>query len=104
MLQSYTTKQKECFNCSSKDNLYFTSDYRRSRNAFCVNQSLKIACIEKDFEEFLEIVRNENEKELRRKLQSQTRELADDEMRIQALDRFIQILYENKVCSILTDE
>ena len=59
----------------------------------------------KDYEqEFLEIVRNENEKELRRKLQSQTRELEEAEKRIQALDRIIQNLYEDKVCGNLTEE
>ena len=59
----------------------------------------------KDYEqEFLEIVRNENEKELRKKLQSQTRELEEAEKRIQALDRIIQNLYEDKVCGNLTDE
>ena len=59
----------------------------------------------KDYEqEFLEIVRNENEKELRRKLQSQTRELEEAEKRIQALDRIIQNLYEDKVCGNLSDE
>ena len=55
-------------------------------------------------QEFLEIVRNENEKELRRKLQSQTRELEEAEKRIQALDRIIQNLYEDKVCGNLSDE
>ena len=59
----------------------------------------------KDYEqEFLEIVRNENEKELRKKLQSQTRELEEAEKRIQTLDRIIQNLYEDKVCGNLTDE
>ena len=59
----------------------------------------------KDYgQEFLEIVRNENEKELRRKLQSQTRELEEAEKRIQALDRIIQNLYEDKVCGNLSDE
>lgn len=52
----------------------------------------------------MEIVRNENEKELRRKLQSQTRELEEAEKRIQALDRIIQNLYEDKVCGNLSDE
>ena len=52
----------------------------------------------------MEIVRNENEKELRKKLQSQTRELEEAEKRIQALDRIIQNLYEDKVCGNLTDE
>ena len=55
-------------------------------------------------QEFLEIIRNENEKELRKKLQSQTRELEEAEKRIQALDRIIQNLYEDKVCGNLTDE
>lgn len=55
-------------------------------------------------QEFLEIVRNENEKELRKKLQSQTRELEEAEKRIQTLDRIIQNLYEDKVCGNLTDE
>ena len=55
-------------------------------------------------QEFLEIVRNENEKELRKKLLSQTRELEEADKRIQALDRIIQNLYEDKVCGDLTSE
>ncbi len=55
-------------------------------------------------QEFLEIVRNENEKELRKKMLSQTHELEEAEKRIQALDRIIQNLYEDKVCGNLTEE
>lgn len=59
----------------------------------------------KDYEQkFLEIVRSENEKELRKKLQSQTRELEEADKRIQTLDRIIQNLYEDKVCGNLTDD
>ena len=42
--------------------------------------------------------------EISRKLQSQTRELEEAEKRIQALDRIIQNLYEDKVCGNLSDE
>lgn len=41
---------------------------------------------------------------MRKKLQSQTRELEEADKRIQALDRIIQNLYEDKVCGNLTDE
>lgn len=105
-----TMKQKEYFNCSS---------YRKKKKATCTSHQITVDAVEhfvltnlqrvlafaKNYEqEFLEIVRNENERELRKKLQSQTRELAENEMRIQALDRFIQNLYEDKVCGNLTDE
>ena len=43
-------------------------------------------------------------KEMRKKLLSQTRELEEAEKRIQALDRIIQNLYEDKVCGNLTYE
>ena len=55
-------------------------------------------------QEFLEIVQNEHEKELRKKMLSQTHELEEAEKRIQALDRIIQNLYEDKVCGNLTEE
>ncbi len=55
-------------------------------------------------QDFLEIVRHETEKEMRKKLQSQTRELEEADKRIQALDRIIQNLYEDKVCGNLTEE
>lgn len=72
---------------------------------FVLTNLQRVLAFAKDYEqEFLEIIRNENEKELRKKLQSQTRELAENEMRIQALDRLIQNLYEDKVCGNLTDE
>ena len=45
-----------------------------------------------------------NLQELRKKLLSQTRELEEADKRIQALDRIIQNLYEDKVCGTLTDE
>ena len=105
-----TMKQKEYFNCSS---------YRKKKKATCTSHQITVEAVEhfvltnlqkvlvfaKNYEqEFLEIVRNENEKELRKKLQSQTRELEEAEKRIQALDRIIQNLYEDKVCGNLTDE
>ena len=55
-------------------------------------------------QEFLEIIRNENEKELRKKLLSKTRELEEADKRIKALDCIIQNLYEDKVCGNLTEE
>ncbi len=105
-----TMKQKEYFNCSS---------YRKKKKVTCTSHQITVEAVEhfvltnlqrvlafaKDYEqEFLEIVRNENEKELRKKLQSQTRELEEADKRIQALDRIIQNLYEDKVCGNLTDE
>ncbi|WP_438849004.1 DUF4368 domain-containing protein [Anaerocaecibacter muris] len=105
-----TMKQKEYFNCSS---------YRKKKKATCTSHQITVEAVAhfvltnlqrvlafaKNYEqEFLEIVRNENEKELRKKLQSQTRELEEAEKRIQALDRIIQNLYEDKVCGNLTDE
>lgn len=105
-----TMKQKEYFNCSS---------YRKKKKATCASHQITVEAVEhfvltnlqrvlafaKDYEqEFLEIVRNENEKELRKKLQIQTRELEEAEKRIQALDRIIQNLYEDKVCGNLSDE
>lgn len=105
-----TIKQKEYFNCSS---------YRKKKKVTCTSHQITVEAVEhfvltnlqrvlafaKDYEqEFLEIVRNENEKELRKKLQSQTRELEEADKRIQALDRIIQNLYEDKVCGNLTDE
>ena len=105
-----TMKQKEYFNCSS---------YRKKKKATCTSHQITVEAVEhfvltnlqrvlafaKNYEqEFLEIVRNENEKELRKKLQSQTRELEEADKRIQTLDRIIQNLYEDKVCGNLTDE
>lgn len=105
-----TMKQKEYFNCSS---------YRKKKKSTCTSHQITVEAVEhfvltnlqrvlafaKDYEQkFLEIVRNENEKELRKKLQSQTRELEEADKRIQALDRIIQNLYEDKVCGNLTDE
>ena len=105
-----TMKQKEYFNCSS---------YRKKKKATCTSHQITVEAVAhfvltnlqrvlafaKNYEqEFLEIIRNENEKELRKKLQSQTRELEEAEKRIQALDRIIQNLYEDKVCGNLTDE
>lgn len=105
-----TMKQKEYFNCSS---------YRKKKKATCTSHQITVEAVEhfvltnlqrvlafaKNHEQkFLEIVRNENEKELRKKLQSQTRELEEADKRIQALDRIIQNLYEDKVCGNLTDE
>lgn len=103
-------KQKEYFNCSS---------YRKKKKATCTSHQITVEAVEhfvltnlqrvlafaKEHEqEFLEIVRNENEKELRRKLLSQTREFEEADKRIKALDRIIQNLYEDKVCGNLTDE
>ncbi len=105
-----TMKQKEYFNCSS---------YRKKKKSTCTSHQITVKAVEhfvltnlqrvlafaKNYEqEFLEIVRNENEKELRKKLQSQTRELEDADKRIQVLDRIIQNLYEDKVCGNLTEE
>lgn len=105
-----TMKQKEYFNCSS---------YRKKKKATCTSHQITVEAVEhfvltnlqrvlafaKEHEqEFLEIVRNENEKELRKKLLNQTRELEEADKRIQALDRIIQNLYEDKVCGNLTDE
>ncbi len=105
-----TMKQKEYFNCSS---------YRKKKKATCTSHQIAVEAVEhfvltnlqrvlafaKEHEqEFLEIVRNENEKELRKKLLSQTRELEEADKRIQALDRIIQNLYEDKVCGNLTGE
>ena len=105
-----TMKQKEYFNFSS---------YRKKKKATCTSHQITVEAVAhfvltnlqrvlafaKNYEqEFLEIIRNENEKELRKKLQSQTRELEEAEKRIQALDRIIQNLYEDKVCGNLTDE
>ena len=105
-----TMKQKEYFNCSS---------YRKKKKATCTSHQITVEAVEhfvlnnlqrvlafaKDYEQvFLEIVRNENEKELRKKLQSQTRELEEADKRIQALDHIIQNLYEDKICGNLTDE
>lgn len=74
-----TMKQKEYFNCSS---------YRKKKKATCTSHQITVEAVEhfvltnlqrvlafaKDYEqEFLEIVRNENEK----KLQNQTRELVE---------------------------
>lgn len=105
-----TMKQKEYFNCSS---------YRKKKKATCTSHQITVEAVEyfvltnlqrvlafvKNYEqEFLEIIRNENEKELRKKFQSQTRELEEAEKRIQTLDRIIQNLYEDKVCGNLTEE
>lgn len=105
-----TMKQKEYFNCSS---------YRKKKKATCTSHQVTVEAVEhfvltnlqrvlafaKDYEQkFLEIVRSENEKELRKKLQSQTRELEEADKRIQTLDRIIQNLYEDKVCGNLTDD
>lgn len=105
-----TMKQKEYFNCSS---------YRKKKKATCTSHQITVEAVKhfvltnlqrvlafaKNYEqEFLEIVRNENEKELRRKLLTQTRELEEADKRIQALDRIIQNLYEDKVCGNLSDE
>ena len=102
-----TMKQKEYFNYLS---------YRKKKKATCTSHQItvehfvltnlqRVLALAKEYEqEFLEVVRNENEKELRKKLQSQTRELEEAVKRIQALDRIIQNLYEDKVCGNLTDE
>ncbi len=100
-------KQKEYFNCSSyrkKKKATWTS-HQNTVEHFVLTNLQRVLAFAKDYEqEFLEIVRNENEKELRKKLLSQTRELEEADKRIQALDRIIQNLYEDKVCGNLTDE
>lgn len=105
-----TMKQKEYFNCST---------YRKKSKNLCTSHQITVEAVEhfvlvnlqrvlafaRDYErEFLEIIRNENEKELRKKLSSQTRELEEAEKRVNTLDRIIQNLYEDKVCGNLTDE
>ena len=98
---------------------FYAVHYRKKKKATCTSHQITVEAVAhfvltnlqrvlafaKNYEqEFLEIIRNENEKELRKKLQSQTRELEEAEKRIQALDRIIQNLYEDKVCGNLTDE
>lgn len=110
MKHNSTMKQKEYFNCSS---------YRKKKKATCTSHQITVEAVEhfvltnlqrvlafaKDYEqEFLELIQNENEKELRKRLQIQTRELEEADKRIRSLDRIIQNLYEDKICDNLTEE
>ena len=105
-----TTKQKEYFNCST---------YRKKKKNLCSSHQITVAAVESivladlqrvfamatDREsDFLALLKRNTDKESRRKLLASAQEKENAERRVQALDRIIRNLYEDKVNGNLSDE
>ena len=103
-------KQKEYFNCSS---------YRKKKKRTCTSHQIKVEAVEKvvladlqrvfamatDREsEFLALIKQNADKESRKKLLASAQEKETAEQRVQTLDRIIRNLYEDKVNGNLSDE
>ncbi len=105
-----TMKQKEYFNCST---------YRKKKKSLCTSHQITVEAIEgivladlqrvfamaTDREsDFLALLKRNTDKESRRKLLASAQEKENAERRVQALDRIIRNLYEDKVNGNLSDE
>ncbi len=105
-----TMKQKEYFNCST---------YRKKKKSFCTSHQITVEAVEKivlaDLQrvfsmakehekEFLSMLQSNADKESRKKLLAYAQEKENAERRVQALDRIIRNLYEDKVNGNLSDE
>ncbi len=105
-----TMKQKEYFNCST---------YRKKKKSFCTSHQITVEAVEKivlaDLQrvfsmakehekEFLSMLQSNADKESRKKLAAYAQEKENAERRVQALDRIIRNLYEDKVNGNLSDE
>lgn len=105
-----TMKQKEYFNCST---------YRKKKKKICTSHQITVDAVEhfvltnlqrllsfaKEYEnEFISLLTRNDEQASKKALLAKTRELEEAERRIQALDRIIQNLYEDKVSGSLTEE
>lgn len=105
-----TMKQKEYFNCST---------YRKKKKKTCTSHQITVEAVEhfvltnlqrllsfaKEYEnEFISILTRNDDQASKKALLTKTREVEEAEQRIQALDRIIQNLYEDKVCGSLTEE
>lgn len=105
-----TMKQKEYFNCST---------YRKKNRHACTAHQITVEAVEKlvldDLKrifqvaktrenKLLEILHTNYDKESRKRLILKAQALEEAEKRINALDRIIQNLYEDKVCGNLTEE
>ncbi len=103
-------KQKEYFNCSS---------YRKKKKRTCTSHQIKVEAVEKvvlaDLQrvfamatdrgsEFLALIKQNADKESRKKLLASAQEKETTEQRVQTLDRIIRNLYEDKVNGDLSDE
>ena len=105
-----TMKQKEYFNCST---------YRKKKKSLCSSHQITVAAIEgivladlqrvfsmaKEHEkDFLSMLQSNADRESRKKLSAYAQEKENAERRVQALDRIIRNLYEDKVNGSLSDE
>lgn len=105
-----TMKQKEYFNCST---------YRKKKKKTCTSHQITVEAVEhfvltnlqrllsfaKEYEsEFISLLTRNDEQASKKALLAKTRELDETEHRIQALDRIIRNLYEDKVSGKLTEE
>lgn len=105
-----TMKQKEYFNCST---------YRKKKKKTCTSHQITVEAVEhfvlanlqrllsfaKEYEqEFISLLIRNDEQTSKKALLTKTREVEEAERRIQALDRIIQNLYEDKVSGRLTEE
>ncbi len=105
-----TMKQKEYFNCST---------YRKKKKSLCSSHQITVEAIEgivladlqrvfamaKEHEkEFLSMLQSNADKESRKLLAAYAQEKENAERRVQALDRIIRNLYEDKVNGNLSDE
>lgn len=105
-----TSKQKEYFNCST---------YRKKKKSLCSSHQITVEAVEKivlaDLQrvfsmakehekDFLSILQNNADRENRKLLSAYAQEKEIAERRVQALDRIIRNLYEDKVNGNLSDE
>lgn len=103
-------KEKDCFNCSS---------YRHDKGRVCSSHYITVHAVEEivlyDLQrvfamarehesEFVAMLQEKSNRETKRDLSVKTKECAEAEKRIDALDRIIESLYEDKVCGNLTEE
>ena len=105
-----TMKQKEYFNCST---------YRKKKKSLCSSHQITVEAIEgivladlqrafsmaKEHEkDFLSLLQNNVDRESRKLLAAYAQEKENAERRVQALDRIIRNLYEDKVNGNLSGE
>lgn len=105
-----TMKQKEYFNCST---------YRKKKKSLCSSHQITVETVEKivlaDLQrvfamakehekDFLSLLQNNADRESRKLLAAYAQEKENAERRVQALDRIIRNLYEDKVNGALSDE
>ena len=105
-----TMKQAEYFNCSS---------YRKTLKRTCTSHQITVKAVEtllledlrrtvrfakSQKQTFLQLLQNNADEKEKQELKANTRDLAAAEERIEALDKIIQSLYEDKVAGKLSEE